>query len=389
MRWLIGLILTISLGVGLAILMRFNHGNVAILWPPYRVDVSVNFAVLVLLLCFFLLHFVLIATGKALDLPSRVRVYRMRQRSGAARIALRDSLLAFLEGRFGRAERLAQAAREDEELAGAAALLAARAAHQMHESERRNRWMELAEGERNSAHAESMVAAEFALDDEEPGQALLALEKFQGASSRHIHSLRVALRAHEQLGDWNAVLHILRHLEKREALSPSEIRSLRIRACSGLFAHLGADAGVVRDVWRGLKSAERDLTETHEAASAAFLRAGDQQQARKLIETALDREFSVALLRSYTALDEVPARERIEHAERWLEKYGDEGALLMTLGRLCMSAQIWGKAEEFMRRSLQRGASVNAHLAMAELLEVLERPQDAATHYRAAALLRA
>ena len=34
--------------VGLALLMRVNHGNVAIFWPPYRLDVSVNLALVVL-----------------------------------------------------------------------------------------------------------------------------------------------------------------------------------------------------------------------------------------------------------------------------------------------------------------------------------------------------
>ena len=68
----------------------------------------------------------MIAIGKALDLPERVRDYRERRGRDAAVMALRDAILALFEGRFGRAERLAQQARADVQLAGPAALIAAR-----------------------------------------------------------------------------------------------------------------------------------------------------------------------------------------------------------------------------------------------------------------------
>lgn len=389
MRWLIWILLILSFAVGLALLLRFNHGNVAILWPPYRVDLSVNLAVLTLLVAFFVLHLLAVAIGKALNLPTRVRDYRQRRRSGSARIALRDSLLAFFEGRFGRAERLAQSAREDEQLAGAAALVAARAAHRMKEFERRDRWLELAAGERASAQAEWMTQAEFALDEQEPGKALAAIERLHGGGLRHIHSLRAALRAHEQSGDWPKVLQVLRLLEKRDALPEAAIRGLRVRACRGLFSQPSLDAAAVRELLRSLRTAERELPETAEAAAVALTRAGDQAQARKLIEAALDREFSPGLLHAYVQLDEIPARERIERAEAWAERYGQDGGLDLALGRLCTSAALWGKAEEFLQRSLARGESVAGHLALAELREAIGNREEAAHHYRSAALLRA
>jgi len=178
-------------------------------------------------------------------------------------------------------------------------------------------------------------------------------------------------------------------LEKRDALPDSVIRALRVRACRGLFSAEGRDVATVREALRELKGFERELPETVEAAASALARAGDQNHARKLIESAMDKEFSAILLAAYVGLDQIPARERIEHAERWLARYGDEGALTLALGRLCMNAALWGKAEEFLRRSLLRAETVSGHLAMAELNEALERPEDALGHYRAAALLRA
>jgi len=388
MRWLIWILLILSMAVGLALVMRFNHGNVAILWPPYRVDLSVNFAVVILVAAFLLVHLLVLGIGKALNLPTRVRDYRQRRRSDAARLALRDSLLAFFEGRFGRAERLAQKARDDEELAGAASLVAARAAHRMKEFERRDRWLELAEGERGSAQAEKMTVAEFALDEQQPGRALAAIDQLHGGGSRHIHSLRTALRAHEQSGDWPRVLQVLRLLEKRDALPEAAIRGLRVRACRALFARPDLDAASLKELQRSLKPVERDLPETVEAVAGAYARAGEQSQARKLVEGALDREFSPLLLKRYAMLDEVPARERIERTEAWMQRYGYDPAIALVLGRLCINASLWGKAEEYLRRSLTGEQAVEAHLALAELFEALGKPEDAAPHYRSAALAR-
>lgn len=387
MRWLVWFLLIISAAVGLALLMRFNHGNVAILWPPYRVDFSVNLAVLVLALAFLLLHLLLVGLSKALALPARVRGYRQRRQHQGARVALRDGVLALFEGRFGRAERLAQRAREDEILAGPAALVAARAAHRMREFERRDRWLELVEVDPRSAHAGLMTVAELALEEQDPARAIAAIERLHGKGLRHIHSLRVALRAYEQSEDWPRVLQVLRQLEKRDALPAAAVRGLRVRACRALFARHSGDAAAVRELWSSLRSTERALPETVEAAAAAQIDSGDQEAARRLIETAMDAEYSPMLLPLYSGLDRVPARERIQRAERWRLTHGDDADLFLALGRLCIVESLWGKAEEYLERSLQAREGVAAHVALAGLCEALERDDAAAAHYRSAALL--
>src|SRR5690606_36757768 len=156
------------------------HDNVAVLWPPYRVDFSVNLAVLVRVLSFLLIHLLLVALAKELALPARVRGYHQRRQHEGARVALLDGVLALFEGRFGRAERLAQAAREDDLLAGPAALVAARAAHRMREFDHRDRWLDLAEVDPGGAHAGLMTAADLALEEQDPVRAIAAMERLHG-----------------------------------------------------------------------------------------------------------------------------------------------------------------------------------------------------------------
>ena len=386
MRWVVWLLLIFASAVALALLMRFNHGNVAVLWPPYRVDFSVNLALLMLLAAFTSLHLLLVGVSKALRLPVRVREYRLRRQQDQARTALRESVLALFEGRFGRAERLAEVARGDERFAGPAALIAARAAHRMREFERRDRWLALAAEDPGCANAELTTSAELALEEQDVARASSTIEQFHDKGLRHIHSLRIALRASELSEDWNRVLALLRQLEKRGALPEAAVRGLRVRACRALFAIRTGDVGSVRDLWNALKPVERALPECVEAAAAAFSASGHQEAARRVVEEAMRAEVSPALLDVYVDLHEVPARERIQQVEQWRGLHGDDPALFLALGRLCMTEGLWGKAEEYLTRSLAVTPGAPAHLAMAALAETLDRGELAAKHFRLAAL---
>ncbi|HPU51428.1 MAG TPA: heme biosynthesis HemY N-terminal domain-containing protein [Burkholderiaceae bacterium] len=385
MRWIVWILMLASAAVGLALLMRVNHGNVAVLWPPYRVDVSVNLALLVLGVLFVAMHLLLVAIGKALDLPERVREYRERRGRDSAVMALRDAVLALFEGRFGRAERLAQMAREDVQLAGPAALIAARAAHRMRETERRDRWLVQAENDRGSMHAELMTTAELALEEQDAARAIASIERLHSKGMRHIHALRVALRAYEQAEDWEHVLQVLRQLEKRDVLHPAAIRGLRVRACRVLLSRRAGDAEGLRAQWNQLRAGERDLPEVLEAAALAFARAGDTAQARRLLEAGLAEEFSPRLLHAYAGLAEVSARERLQQVERWRDEHGDDADITLALGRLCMAESLWGKAADYLGRSLASREDAQVHLALADLAERVGKMGDAALHYRAAA----
>ena len=52
-----------------------------------------------------------------------------------------------------------------------------------------------------------------------------------------------------------------------------------------------------------------------------------------------------------------------------------------------MASQIWGKARSYLEESLKREPRADVHLALAELYEKLEKPDEAAAQYRRAARL--
>ena len=107
MRTLFWVTVLFAAAVGLALLAHFDPGNVVLLVPPYRIDVSLNVFVLGIALLFVLLYLLLRIIATTLSFPERVRAYRERVREHDAREGLRGALLAHFEGRFARAARYA------------------------------------------------------------------------------------------------------------------------------------------------------------------------------------------------------------------------------------------------------------------------------------------
>ena len=105
--WLMGLF---AAAVALALFTGDNDGTVTIFWPPHRVDLSVNLALLLLVGLFVLLHLALRALTAALELPRQARRWRAQQRERATHTALLDAMTQYAAGRFLRARKAAEGA---------------------------------------------------------------------------------------------------------------------------------------------------------------------------------------------------------------------------------------------------------------------------------------
>ncbi len=385
MRWLLGTIFLFVLAVMVAMLARVNYGNVVVLWPPYRVDISVNVALLSLAIIFVVGHLILVAMSKAASLPSRVRDYREKRKQLQSDQALREGFTALIEGRFGRAERLAGEAFEDTRNAAAAALIAARAAHRMRESVRRDQWLDKAAS--GQAAATLMSRAEFALEDQQPQAALEAVDKLQLSGARHIQAMRMSLRANEKAERWTEVLRLASLLERRDALHPAVLKKTRRDAFFALLNQYRNHAQNLQKLWKTLPSSLIEDESLHVRAFDAFVQAGEVKGAIDLAVTALNRHYMPTLLLSYSRLTSVSATERLANLERWKTQYAEPPGLSFALGELCMEQSLWGKARACLEEAQRRGPSVQGYYALGKLAEKIGNPDLAHQHYKAAALL--
>src|ERR1700744_673877 len=220
MRGLFWLVLLFAAAVAVAILGHFDVGHVLILYDPYRIDVSLNFAVLAIVVTFVILHVLIRAVRNIWKMPERVAAYRARARAAKAHASLRDAVANLFAGRFSRAEKAARDAGVISENQPPAAILGALAAHRMHEYARRDTWLEQVT-EKDWQDARLMASADMRADARDAEGALNALAELEAQGVRRLHAQQIALRAHQQLKHWPEVLKLVKQLEKREAIHPA------------------------------------------------------------------------------------------------------------------------------------------------------------------------
>lgn len=105
MRWVIRIFVLGALATGLTLLASLNNGYVLLALPGHRIELSLNFALILAVAAFvagYLLVRLLVST---LELPARVARFRAGRRRKAAHDSLVASLRDYFAGRYARAER--------------------------------------------------------------------------------------------------------------------------------------------------------------------------------------------------------------------------------------------------------------------------------------------
>jgi HemY protein len=396
MKSLAWLLLASAAAVALVLLARVDSGYVLFFYPPWRVEMSMVFFAVATLAGLVVSYFLFRLLGGALALPTTVRAWRARRRRERAHAALAAALQAYYEGRYARAEKEAGMAYDNGPAPGVAALLAARAAHQMRDFERRDRWLERADGSGEALQAARLVSrAELALEDRDFAAARDALRNLHGAGPKHVATTRLLLRAERGAGAWDEVLRLASQLSKRDAISPALAEEYKVQATVELLGRAADDAAAFERRWRGITAADRVQPRIAAAGARHATALGKVALAREIIENALAAEWVPNLVSLY---GDVPvgikeervaeARARIERAERWLLERSRDAQLLAALGRLCAHAELWGKARSFLEASLSFEESRAARVELARLAERLGQADEAQRHFRRAAELQ-
>lgn len=386
--WFWTLVVLIA-AVALALLLRDHSGNVLILVQPWRIELSLTFAVLVLIASFVLLHVILRVISWVSGGPERFRSWRGLRAQKRDHNLLESGWVNILEGRYEQADkdltRLLGKTRSHTSKV-VAGLAAARAAHHLGDRERRNDALVKA---RSSARdnvrlkeAVAIVTAEMALDDQRPADALALLQPLQDASSRYFHATRLLLRAHQQLGNHDRVYELTRLLLRRGAIEPAQ--AMRFIESSGAARLAAAGDDGFKPVWNDFKSDEKVLPGLALVAATILTNAQRHDEAASILENAISASMDPQLLNAYSQCPPEHVKRRLNKAEVWLKKHPEDPSLLASLGLLCLTGELWGQAERYLLHSMRVRSDVRIHALLGNLYDGLGRHAEATRHWRLA-----
>ncbi len=414
MRMVIWLVLLFVAAVVAALTLGNNDGLASFYWRGWRMDLSLNLFLLLLVAGCFALMTLMQSLDALLTLPKRARLWRMAQRERSAQVALREAWAEYFGARYSRAQKAAQRAlsiqaqtpdlAQDGAFMALAHLVAAQSAHKL--QDRRNRDEHLRQalqmasssaGARVQEEGARLLAAEWALDDRDAPRALGLLGELTPGVARRTQALRLKLQASRLARQPLEALRTARLLAKHQGFSKSAAQGLlRSLACEAL--ETARDIDQLRSIWQQLDASDRrDVFVAARAAHcAAALGAPEDGRGwlRPFWESIAEQgaDERQALVEALVPCTPGLGPEWLQRLEGAVQRFPRDGTLALALGHALAERQLWGKARLMLEqaaddRELSIAARRRSWLRLAELAEQDDDPERRARCFEAAARL--
>ena len=423
MRAALWLLALFAVAVAVAMFAGNNPGTVTLYWPPYRVDLSLNLALVLLAAAFLVLHLAWVALTALLGIPLQAKRWRVLYKERSMQEALLDSLSHLVAGRFVRARKAAELVVTLEaslrvggeqsphalRLRTLSHLIAAESAHALQDRNRREQHfqqaLELTQDRELQEGRDGVLmrAARWSFEERDGKKALEWLDQLPQGTGRRTIALRLRFKASRLAGQSRAALDAVRLLTKHRAFS--EVAGAGIaRGLALEIVRAAHDATQLERAWESLDALEKHIPDVAlEAAERCLLLGGDVALSRQWVlplwstmEGRLDALPLASRLRLVRVLEKGFSQATGAPDTHWLQRIetlqlsnpGDP-LLQYLAGVMCARLELWGKAQYLLRQSLAmlKDASFKRdawrHLAM--LAEQRQDTAAAAQAYKEAA----
>jgi len=384
LAWILGLF---AVAVAFAVAAH-NPGYVLMVYPPFRIELSLTLFVVLLLFTFVSGYGLVRLIIGVLKLPAFVRNFRSGRAQSKARKLLDEELGAFFEGRYADSEKAADRAMEMGDTSTLHTIIAARSAHELREFKKRDAYLSAAEGKTlGDTSMRLMTTGKFLLDQRDPQGALGALQELRDSGVKgHLGALSLELKAHQQAGNWDEVLNVLYQLEKRAGIDETLASQFRLQAWQGKILQQKDLAGLASC----LKNMPADIKRRSKIAATAaraLNRHGGGSLAQQLLTDSLNGQWDSELVALYGDCLSSDVVAQIEKAEKWLALHSQDAGLLLALGKLCLHQRLWGKAQNYLDASISIAPSHAAYAALGQLAELLGKSDEALRCHQSAMAL--
>jgi HemY protein len=378
------LLLTLLAAVVVAGLAHVSNGYALLAYGRTSVEMSLGTLLALVLVLFFGLYLLTTLAVSLWTYPQRLRESLARKRELRARRATKQGLIDFAEGRWEESERNLLRHADDSEMPLINYIAAARAAQLQGEHERRDMYLGLAQEQVPEANvAVLLTQAELQIAHKQLDQALATLKRLQELDPDHVFAVRLLATLYRKLGDWRSLLGLVERLRETRVLTKKEVDRLEERAVAALLDQVDPkhrQPGPT-ELWESVPRRLHGDLELNRAYARALLRCNEPVKAEAVLREALKSHWDEELLALYgLAVGEEPKRQ-LARIEDWLAERGESAALLLSAGRLCVVAKLWGKARGYFEGSIMLGGRPEAYEELGKLLRQLDDSEDALRAY--------
>lgn len=382
------LAIIVALWVTLVLGFPGDPGYLLLAFGNYTFETSL-FALLVAAVVLYLVYWLLAVALRLINPARWLRAGKKlahRRRSGKDSRSV-EGLLHLARSNWKAAYNTLMRATRDPDASVVNYLAAALAAYEMGERDTWLRCLNQAEREFPSAHSTiHSLKAQLLYRSGQLEQCLAMVEMLRKTALNDEPLLRLLKDVYLQLGEWEKLDSIVPTLHSNGIINDSERAEIEERILIAELhrskdRHKSDDpAELVKTLekrWKKASSSYKYGARVVLDFSQLLFEIGAREEAAKVIEQALNKNWQESLIERYGELDFGVAPAQFLVAEHWLQSRPADASLLLCLGRLAMRSRLWGKAKDYYRASIKIAPSTAAYGELGRLLESLGEHQAA------------
>jgi len=380
-KWLLLAILALLFSVTIALVALPDPGYVLLGYGRYSVETSL----LVLLVVFGLLYLGLRLLAGLWQVPARVHRWESQRHDRRLQHLFNGAVIDFTEGRIERAERRLARVVKSRQAPLQAYLSAARVAGQSGADERRDAYLELARQRLPDAEITiALTQAEILLSSSQLEQAQTVLARLRNSAPRNSQVLRLLMQLYMQQQDWQQLRDLLPELRHSQVLNDQQWQQLAVKVYRDQVLALSSGSGLkaLKEGWKQLPPPVQQDEGLLAVYIEQLVRLDEHEQAEQLLSSRIGKDWNQRLVYLYGDLQSTDAPAQQTLAERWLGQHPQDPVLLLSLAKISLRNQLWGKARSYLEASIDLQPGAEAYRLLGTLLEQLGEPDKAAECYR-------
>jgi HemY protein len=385
-RLLIILVLLVA-STWVAVTIMHHPGYMLIITPPWMVQLPLSAALLSTFLFLVLFYFIIDGIDRLEFLWFRIKNWWRYRRANRSHNQTQLGLTLLIEGRFRQAERLLVKGMHASTEPLMNLLGAAKAADRLGKTKQRDDYFKRAATVAPQAKlAIGLTRAELLYTNEQFEEAVGILRTLKSHAPRHPEVLKWLEKVYVRLADWPHLLLLLPDMRKAKLLDKTQ----GLQFEKNLYCEMWRDAAArqtlveVKRIWAHAPHHVKHDSEAVCAYVKALMHFNEKQDVDSLIAKALKHQWQGELVSLYGLLSFTNLNRQLAIVGDWLKRYGPQPETFLTLGRLCVQLQLWGKAKDYFEKCLSFGPNPDASLAYGALLEQLGEREAALAQYREA-----
>lgn len=368
----------------LGLKIQADSGYVLISYGTSSIEITLWFAILVVLIGFMAFYILIRLVHNSKTLPKRVRASWDNYKKRRAIKITNIGLMQLACGSFKKSEKSLIAATKNAPNPFLNYTEAAYAAQRQSLYERRDDYLNKAcQSLKKSNTAISIIRANMQVESHQWEKALETLKNTNPTKSNYKILLRLLQIVYENLCDWESMYNILPKIRKHGVLKGQSLIELEQFVYKELLKQAEIEGGIdyLQKAWNKMPRYLKRNNELIYWYVKELLKHNIEKPSWHIVSKALKKYPHNKLLEIYPQINSSKPIKQLNTAEKWLQSYPNNEKLIICIGKLCKKQELWGKACNYFEKSIKLCPNAESYLELGEIMEKQGNMKAAIDYY--------